>query len=152
LFSHRSYKASEQYPDKVADIVGYWAENRVLGGVVLFDRSESWNSEPEANVYLHSHRWRVTFKVWQVLDEQQQSLVDFLVSPPAAAAGTCPLPLSASAKNLKRFDPEVATKHKVYRDIWERPENLRGPGSCARNVRDYPELGRIRRLQEANKA
>lgn len=27
-----------QYPDGVADIVGYWAEDRIFGGVVLFGR------------------------------------------------------------------------------------------------------------------
>ena len=40
---------------------------------------------------------------------QQQSLVDFLLSSPAAA---CPFPQSASGKNLKRFDPEAATVNK----------------------------------------
>ena len=38
LFRHEWYGDCDQYPDGVADMVGYWAEGRILGGVVLFDR------------------------------------------------------------------------------------------------------------------
>lgn len=38
---HSSYQNWEQYPHGLADIVGYWAEYRLFGGVVLFDRGES---------------------------------------------------------------------------------------------------------------
>jgi hypothetical protein len=38
---HEDYDAWEQYPNGVADMVGYWAEYHLFGGVVLFDRSES---------------------------------------------------------------------------------------------------------------
>jgi len=38
---HLDYTFHEQYPMGVPDMVGYWAEYRVLGGVVLFDRGES---------------------------------------------------------------------------------------------------------------
>jgi hypothetical protein len=41
LFRHGWYGDYEQYPDDVADMVGYWAEARILGGVVLFDRRSS---------------------------------------------------------------------------------------------------------------
>ena len=41
LFFHPAYDRKEEYPDGVADMVGYWAENRILGGVVLFDRGQS---------------------------------------------------------------------------------------------------------------
>ena len=39
-FYHRAYRAHEQYPRGVADMVGYWAEAKIFGGVVLFDRGE----------------------------------------------------------------------------------------------------------------
>lgn len=39
-FYHRSYLCYEQYPNGVADIVGYWAEAKIFGGVVIFDRGE----------------------------------------------------------------------------------------------------------------
>lgn len=41
LFFHPSYRYHEQYPFGTADMAGYWAEDRIFGGVVLFDRTES---------------------------------------------------------------------------------------------------------------
>lgn len=35
------YSDPAQYPDGVADIAGYWAENWIFGGVVVFSRGES---------------------------------------------------------------------------------------------------------------
>jgi hypothetical protein len=43
LLNHVSYNTRDQYPDREADIVGYWAENILLGWVVMFDRSDSWD-------------------------------------------------------------------------------------------------------------
>jgi len=40
-FFHPYYQDWEQYPNGVADVVGYWAEYRLFGGVILFDRGES---------------------------------------------------------------------------------------------------------------
>ena len=41
VFFHGAYTAVDQYPKGVADMVGYWAESRLSGGVVLFDRGEN---------------------------------------------------------------------------------------------------------------
>ncbi len=49
LFCHEWYRDYDQYPEGIADCVGYWAENRIFGGVVLFDRRDP-ESEPEAAV------------------------------------------------------------------------------------------------------
>ena len=121
LLTHISYDALGQYPQGLADVVGYWAENRILGGVVLFDRSEAWDdgASPEPNIYLHSDRKGTTSSIWQALDEQQQALIDFFLAP--SAARTCPFPLSASdGPHSKRLDPFHAMALQVYRDIWER--------------------------------
>lgn len=40
-FMHEDYHDWEQYPNGIADVVGYWAEYHLFGGVVLFDRGES---------------------------------------------------------------------------------------------------------------
>lgn len=145
MFAHLSYDARHQYPNGTADMVGYWAENRILGGVVCFDRSRAWDNEytPEPNIYLHSDRAGVTIRVSQLLNEQQETLVNFLLS-----VGTCPFPLRASERNLIRYDPDKATQNKVYRDIWERkpPSRARGRGSgvmgCVRTPLDYPAYPR----------
>lgn len=39
-FAHGPYIAVDQYPNGAADTVGYWAEARIFGGVVVFDRGE----------------------------------------------------------------------------------------------------------------
>lgn len=36
--SARLYSLKDQYPKGVSDVVGYWAETYIFGGVVLFDR------------------------------------------------------------------------------------------------------------------
>lgn len=41
LFFHALYTAYEQYPFGASELSGYWAESRIFGGVVLFDRGES---------------------------------------------------------------------------------------------------------------
>lgn len=40
-FSLISVWSHDGYPNGLADVVGYWAEARIFGGVVLFDRGES---------------------------------------------------------------------------------------------------------------
>ncbi|KAF5581999.1 hypothetical protein FPCIR_9857 [Fusarium pseudocircinatum] len=40
-FCHRAYRYPEQYPQGMADVAGYWAESKILGGVVVFDRGET---------------------------------------------------------------------------------------------------------------
>ena len=41
VFYHRAYLDWNQYPSGIADIVGYWAEWCLFGGVILFDRGDS---------------------------------------------------------------------------------------------------------------
>lgn len=41
LFFTFSYMNSKEYPFGISDMAGYWAEDRIFGGVVLFDRGES---------------------------------------------------------------------------------------------------------------
>ena len=35
------YEAYERYPFGLLNVVGYWAEDKLFGGVLLFDRGES---------------------------------------------------------------------------------------------------------------
>jgi hypothetical protein len=43
LFWTGAYMDWPQYPNGLADMAGYWAEMRIFGGIVLFDRGESEN-------------------------------------------------------------------------------------------------------------
>lgn len=73
-FCHRAYRYPEQYPKGMADVAGYWAEFKVLGGVVVFDRGEteqevwrfdSLSQNPKAddhfawNSAMHMDPWRL---------------------------------------------------------------------------------------------
>lgn len=40
-FSNTEYQFDEQYPNGIADVAGYWAESKIFGGVVVFDRGPS---------------------------------------------------------------------------------------------------------------
>lgn len=39
-FYHDQYYNHQQYPQGVSDMVGYWAETVIFGGVALFDRCD----------------------------------------------------------------------------------------------------------------
>ena len=137
-------------------MVGYWAEDRILGGVALFDRSQLWHEDSEPNVYFQSGRVDITFRTWQLLDAQQQALLSFLLTEADLNQTSSPLPILPSSKNTVRVDPvDAIPVHKVYRDPWERAaprlhlRMQRYTEPCTRSSLDYPEIdvdAEIRRL------
>ncbi|KAK0752992.1 hypothetical protein B0T18DRAFT_314652 [Schizothecium vesticola] len=158
LFYNAFYGDWEIYPEGVADMIGYWAECRILGGVVLFDRRAELDADGDLtaeppNIYLHPSRCKVTFRVTQLLDWQQQALVDFLLSKPdlTAASGDaspvpCPVPVIVDDRNRTRVSPEDALVLRgIYRDVWERkPLDSFGYRGIIRRPQaqvDYPEIG-----------
>jgi hypothetical protein len=50
----------ENYPNDAADMAGYWAEARIIGGVVLFDRRPDGNPD---HVYLLPNHEDVTYRI-----------------------------------------------------------------------------------------
>ncbi|KAK3293434.1 uncharacterized protein B0H64DRAFT_326608 [Chaetomium fimeti] len=145
LFHHAWYLDYAQYPRQVADMVGYWAEARILGGVVLFDRRDpkvSRDADPDA-VYFHSDRYEVTYRIYQLLPEQRNALLDFLLGdePPSGS----PLPILGDQNNRVRVDPEEPIKTTgIYRDLWERKDISPDAGDRReRDVwdeREYPTI------------
>ncbi|KAJ3546444.1 hypothetical protein NM208_g1995 [Fusarium decemcellulare] len=121
LFWHPWYHDYDQYPEGVADIAGYWAESRIFGGVVLFDRRRTSPDSDAAShdVYLHADRRDVTYRIFKLLDEQKHDLVRFLLSD--ATPETCPIPILGDINNRERVDPEEPIELTgIYRDKWER--------------------------------
>lgn len=53
------YSKAEQYPEGAADMVGYWAEDRIFGGVVLFGRGKDGTG-----VRFHIQAPRVQGRTW----------------------------------------------------------------------------------------
>lgn len=52
-------------------MVGFWLKDRILGGVLLFDRTEHWGngaSGHEPNVCLQPSRPQRTYLIYQLAD------------------------------------------------------------------------------------
>jgi hypothetical protein len=144
LFGHHGYVHHDVYPAGVADIVGYWAEDRILGGVAVFDRpAEERSPQEPPNVYLNGCRFKATYRYFQLLDEQQQFLVDFFLAEHVSRA-YCPLPIMVSKSNRVRVDFHEAILHRfIHRDVWEckppSPEFVAFWGRRPQGEFDYPE-------------
>lgn len=61
LFMHNQYRNLDQYPNGAADMVAYWAEAQIFGGVVLFDRRKSRDFEPYEDVRQLSFPFYLSF-------------------------------------------------------------------------------------------
>ncbi|KAK4243685.1 hypothetical protein C7999DRAFT_44559 [Corynascus novoguineensis] len=116
LFYHCEYMDHQQYPHGLADVAGYWAEDRILGGVTVFSRGKSGT---ECNdIYSHSARADYTPRVWRLLDSQFNDLTEFLLSEQPSAT---PLPILPSEENEPRYHSwDAMAVHRTFRDAWER--------------------------------
>ena len=130
------YRDFELYPSGVADGVGYWAEERILGGVVLFDRWDPGQSaEPELLsagcvsssapsyksdvVYYHSNTKDTTCCLYQLTGGQRQALLNVLLAKTPSTPSL--LPIHGDNNNRVYVDPEDPMKETgIYRDKWER--------------------------------
>ena len=69
-------------------------------------------------MYFHSDSRDVTYRIYRLLDEQKQQLVQFLLSEKPSS---CPLPIHGDRNNRIRVDPEEPISETgIYRDLWER--------------------------------
>lgn len=156
LFNHSAYLDHTMYPEGVADMVGYWAESRILGGVVLFDRETELKAPqlPPPNVYFHSSRLGATMLVYQLYDEQQQSILDFLLNrskesdKASASTVSCPFPINQDLQNVVRVEPWCSlTMDHIFRDVWERKPytgaEIRFWQRRPHSTVDYPGLARL---------
>ncbi|EWZ83711.1 hypothetical protein FOWG_12646 [Fusarium oxysporum f. sp. lycopersici MN25] len=122
MFFHHWYLSHDRYPNGVADMVGYWAESRILGGVVLFDRRQPI---PESDVdqdavSIHPDRENVTYRICRLTSEKRLQLLKFLT---AEVPDHTPLPILPDEKNDYRINPEESPEETgIYRDIWDRSE------------------------------
>ncbi|KAG4278931.1 hypothetical protein FPRO04_06252 [Fusarium proliferatum] len=122
MFFHPWYLSHNRYPNGIADMVGYWAESRILGGVVLFDQRQPvpGSGVDQDAVYIHPDRDDVTYRICRLTSEQKLQLLKFLT---AEEPGQNPLPILPDEKNDYRIDPEESPEETgIYRDIWDRSE------------------------------
>ncbi|CAK7207067.1 hypothetical protein SEUCBS139899_009875 [Sporothrix eucalyptigena] len=101
----------EQYPDGVADVVAYWAETRIFGGVLNFDHGES-DLECDG-VYLYSDRAMGGATLFLLTEQQFKTLKDFLSSslssPPSYQELPSSLPILGSNQNRWCWSVDVTT-------------------------------------------
>lgn len=149
-----SYSCPEQYPEGAADLPGYWAEDRIFGGVVLFGRGESGTECQD--VWFHSFRKGITNRICALTDAQESALIRFLESDHGhmttvgdAASSLSPLPILLDRTNIRRVDLDLARpEHNVFRDRWEQRLRFRNYAHYRffnrrrymRDALDYPEL------------
>ncbi|KAH7022036.1 hypothetical protein EDB80DRAFT_693958 [Ilyonectria destructans] len=151
LFRHPWYNDLEQYPNGLADVAAFWAESRIIGGVVLFDRRHpeaSPDVQPDS-VWLLPDRYDITYRIWQLSDTQRQQLLEFLTSE-TPDLGL--LPILPTREDTQREDPEEPIeKTGIYRNIWERkPLPIDAPDMRLKDVWDqfeYPLKGDFQRAQ-----
>jgi hypothetical protein len=82
---------------------------------------------------LHPDRDEITYRLYALLDEQKQRLLDFFSAENPEDADS-PLPILGDSNNRKRVDPEEPiSRTGIYRDAWER--KLRHPDHDRRRGR-----------------
>lgn len=147
-FCLSQYSDPAQYPEGVTELPGYWAEDRIFAGVVLFGRggigersvlksypfprNKKFNEIPQCNdLWLHPSRKGVTRQICAVTEEKLGKLVQFLESENQGDQTACPLPILVDITYHRRVDNEIAIpEHNIYRDRWERRMSFR-------NFEDY---------------
>ncbi|KAH8768345.1 hypothetical protein F5883DRAFT_554419, partial [Diaporthe sp. PMI_573] len=99
-FFRSGYRYYTRYPNGLADVVGYWVEHHIFGGVVLFDRGAS---EEECNgIYIHNPE--ATSTLAPPTENQFNDLVAFLLSPTSDTdPSRCPLPIRITRENKWRW-------------------------------------------------
>ncbi|CAF9930845.1 MAG: hypothetical protein ALECFALPRED_004741 [Alectoria fallacina] len=96
-FYHDDYRLLEKYPSGLLNVVGYWAETQLFGGVVLFDRGDSGLEINSA--FVHPRDPKRFSRAYQ-LSSQQMARFSDLSNPHSAAQ----LP---SAESVLPFTQEV---------------------------------------------
>ncbi|KAB8276399.1 hypothetical protein BDV30DRAFT_224422 [Aspergillus minisclerotigenes] len=140
-FYHSDYLDHDQYPLGVPDVVGYWAEKHVFGGVVLFDRGETGNECRDAFIYPDDE-----YRIFKLSGDQ----LDQFASLGAKRGPTdqnndsvSPIPFQAE-RYTRRIEPEEAMEMHIYRHLYESRPKAQDDGRTqhkCRRLEDYPEFG-----------
>ncbi|KAK7431843.1 hypothetical protein QQZ08_001461 [Neonectria magnoliae] len=119
-FFHISYQYPDQYPHGNADVAGYWAEGKIFGGVVVFDRGETDKECKE--VWIHGASVDGPRTLYPPTAEQFNSLVAFLLADTDSRGKTpLPLPIHGTAQNRPRWRAyEAFVDNHIFRDRYER--------------------------------
>lgn len=148
----------------VADVVGYWSEGRIFGGVVVFDRG---GSEQEVNwhpifrpfipsnlrhlipsslqckdMWIHGILAKGPRTLYPPTKEQFEALVAFLLADLSSGCHVdCPLPIHGTRLNRPRWDPWLSMRFHIFRDRYERVIPAQPPSHrVTHTFTHWPEL------------
>ncbi|KAL3478916.1 hypothetical protein BJX99DRAFT_93364 [Aspergillus californicus] len=111
---HNHYRDYDIYPMGVADMVAYWAETHLFGGVVVFEHGES--DTEFLHVWLHPD---ANLKVFRLSETQIDQFVSFgLYGEPTPAVSPF-LPIKAE-RNTFRVLGEYSLQYNIYRSRGDR--------------------------------
>ncbi|RFN46003.1 hypothetical protein FIE12Z_9754 [Fusarium flagelliforme] len=129
---------AHQYPNGAADTVGYWAEAKIFGGVLVFDRGESEIECKE--LYLHAGLLDGPYTLFPLTEGQFETLIKFLLHPLDTDVPENPLPLRATSENRWRWSAwDAIAEHHIFRDRYERRVARIKPRPNYRSSVDWPE-------------
>jgi hypothetical protein len=154
MFSWDAYKNVDEYPQGVADCVGYWAEAHIFGGIAIFDRGQSglevsfrqtWFLEGKTSADNKCIQSKSAFMhpggpymIFEMSENQLRGLLHF-------GAGTveqdAPPPFPWRTEEwARRVDPYENLNLGIYRDRYERRISVPLGWRCVRRLEDDPEM------------
>ncbi|RFU30809.1 hypothetical protein B7463_g5549, partial [Scytalidium lignicola] len=139
-FMHEDYTAWQQYPQGISDMVGYWAEYHLFGGVVLFDRGESGVECKRA--LLHPVGRSRIFQLTESQILQFSKYVKQFADSPDGANIPTPFPFQAE-KYAYRVDPFDSMSLNIFRNKYERIIPQDRQARCVQRLADFPDLADV---------
>jgi len=110
---HSRYLNWEQYPTGVADMVGYWAEFQIFGGVILFDRGVLGDENNSAFIDDPLGSWIIQLSPAEI--HEFFSTAQTSHSMPSES-----LPFQPD-RYARRIDPADTVSLHIYRNLYDRP-------------------------------
>ncbi|PGH36277.1 hypothetical protein GX50_00962 [[Emmonsia] crescens] len=133
--STMSYIRSDIYPRGVLDVVGYWAEAHIFGGIVVFDRGAEEGARNCYGAYIHPP---YPADLFQLSDSQ---IAQFSLQAKQQKNDNLNLPLLCRPDARKLNPNHAFLKLNIYRDRYEREVSpiIRGR-SCVVRLENDPDL------------
>ncbi|KAK4653544.1 hypothetical protein QC762_507860 [Podospora pseudocomata] len=124
LFYHVDYLDHDRYAHGLADVVGYWAEDRNFGGVVLFDKGD-YPELQEAFDELTNYESEESFVVTLEYDERGLPIVTKSPRDPGASEDN--MSQASSGKRRKLKDGSGKTPPAPSELLLDSPPSLGSP-------------------------
>ncbi|KAI1911771.1 ADP-ribose diphosphatase [Ophidiomyces ophidiicola] len=131
------YTVSGRYSRGVLDVVGYWAETHIFGGVVVFDRGPNEGTRQCNAAYIHPQYSSALFQ----LAKHQLDAFSRAGYPGNKEQSKLRLPFQCEP-GARKIDGYTAFRDlNIYRDRYERRvDPIPRGGPCVIRLEDHPEL------------